>query len=59
MCKRMVGLPTIRCLSRNQAAKKFWKRVIDSSPEASDLREIDAQTERWTGPVFRFEWLAG
>jgi predicted acetyltransferase len=45
--------------SRNQAAKKFWKRVIESSPEARDVQEIDAQTERWTGPVFRFEWLAG
>ena len=44
--------------SRNQAAKKFWKRVIESSPEARDVQEIDTQTERWTGPVFRFEWLA-
>ena len=43
----------------NQAAKKFWKRVIESSPEARDVQEIDAQTERWTGPVFCFEWLAG
>lgn len=45
--------------SRNQAARKFWKRVIESSSEARDVREIDAQTELWTGPVFRFEWLAG
>jgi predicted acetyltransferase len=45
--------------SRNQAARKFWKRVIESSPEARDVQEIDAQTERWTGPVFCFEWLAG
>lgn len=43
--------------SRNQAAAKFWKRVIDSSPETRDLQEIDAQTERWIGLVFRFEWL--
>jgi predicted acetyltransferase len=43
--------------SRNPAAKKFWKRVIESSLEARDVQEIDAQTERWTGPVFRFEWL--
>jgi predicted acetyltransferase len=45
--------------NRNQAAKKFWKRVIESSTEARDVQEIDAQTERWTGAVFRFNWLAG
>ena len=45
--------------SRNRTAKKFWKRVIESSPEARDVQEIDAQTERWTGPVFRLEWLKG
>ena len=45
--------------SRNQAAKRFWNRVIHSSPEARNVQEVDAQTERWTGPVFRFEWLAG
>jgi predicted acetyltransferase len=44
---------------RNQAARKFWKSVIESSPESRDVREIETQTERWTGPVFRFEWLAG
>ena len=49
----------IAVASRNQAAKKFWTRVITSSPEARDVQEIDAQTERWIGPVFRFEWLAG
>ena len=43
--------------NHNQAAKKFWKRVIESSPEARDVQEIDTQTERWTGPVFCFEWL--
>jgi predicted acetyltransferase len=53
------GAWEVAVASRNQAAKKFWKRVIESSPEASAVQEIDAQTERWTGPIFRFEWLAG
>jgi predicted acetyltransferase len=43
--------------SPNLAARRFWKRVLESSPEARDVREIDVQTERWTGPVFRFDWL--
>jgi predicted acetyltransferase len=42
----------VAVVSRNEAAKKFWKRVIESSPEARDVQEIDARTERWTGPVF-------
>ncbi len=53
------GLWEVAVASRNQAARKFWQRVIASSPQARDVQEIDAQTERWTGPVFRFEWLAG
>ena len=43
--------------SRNQVAKKFWMRVIETSPEARDLQELYVQTERWAGPVFRFDWL--
>lgn len=43
----------------NHAAKKFWKRVIESSNEAQAVQEIDSQTERWTGSIFRFEWSAG
>jgi len=42
----------------NHAAKQFWKRVIESSREAKDVREIDVRTKHWTGPVFRFVWLA-
>jgi len=43
--------------SRNQAANAFWKNLIESSPEATDVQRVEMQTERWTGPVFRFEWL--
>jgi predicted acetyltransferase len=42
--------------SRNHPAKIFWKRVIETSREVKDLRELDVRTDRWTGPVFRFEW---
>ena len=45
--------------SRNQKAKEFWKKVINSSPEARNVQEFDVQTERWTGPVFQFEWPIG
>ena len=27
--------------------------------EAKAVQEIDSQTERWTGSIFRFEWIAG
>ena len=44
--------------SRNNAAKKFWKRTIETSPEARHVQEIDVQTGRWAGTVFCFDWLA-
>ena len=48
----------VAVMSRNQAARKFWKSVIETSSEATNVRDIEVQTDRWTGPVFRFEWLA-
>jgi predicted acetyltransferase len=58
MFNSLPGSWEVAVSSRNHAAKKFWKRVIESSREAKDVREFDARAERWRGPVFRFEWRA-
>lgn len=41
---------------RNTAALAFWRRTIEGAPGATGLREIDANSERWNGPILRFDW---
>jgi predicted acetyltransferase len=41
---------------KNVRAREFWRRTIQEAGNASDIRELDLQNERWNGPIFRFEW---
>jgi predicted acetyltransferase len=41
---------------KNLQAREFWRKTIQNLHKASDLRETDSQTEKWNGPIFRFEW---
>jgi predicted acetyltransferase len=41
---------------KNVQARQFWRKTIQDLNKASDLREMDLQTEKWNGPIFRFEW---
>jgi len=40
---------------KNVAAREFWRKTI-GAPQASNIQELDMATNRWNGPVFRFEW---
>ena len=41
---------------RNLQAGEFWRKTVHNSGKASDIREMDIQTETWNGPILRFEW---
>ncbi len=40
----------------NLAALAFWQATVSSSAQASDLEELDLQSEAWNGPILRFRW---
>jgi predicted acetyltransferase len=40
---------------KNVAAIEFWRKTIEA-PQASKVHELDVATDKWNGPVFRFEW---
>ncbi|MGO9935746.1 MAG: GNAT family N-acetyltransferase [Steroidobacteraceae bacterium] len=41
---------------KNVRAGEFWRTTIRSSPQATNIHELDVANEMWNGPVFRFEW---
>jgi predicted acetyltransferase len=41
---------------KNVQAREFWRKTIENSGRASDVRKIDMHCEKWNGPIFRFEW---
>ena len=41
---------------KNVRAREFWRKTIQEGGKASDIRELDLQSARWNGPIFRFEW---
>jgi predicted acetyltransferase len=43
---------------RNVQALSFWRRTVGGTIKATSAHEIDMNTERWNGPILRFEWSA-
>jgi predicted acetyltransferase len=41
---------------RNTRALEFWRRIVGSSPRASDFEEMNVSNARWNGPILRFGW---
>jgi predicted acetyltransferase len=41
---------------KNLQAHKFWRNTIQNARGASNIREMDLQSEIWNGPIFRFDW---
>jgi predicted acetyltransferase len=41
---------------KNTPALQFWRKIIRSSPDASQIEEMDVQNAHWNGPILRFEW---
>jgi predicted acetyltransferase len=41
---------------KNVRAREFWRKAIQEGGKASDIRELDLRSERWNGPIFRFDW---
>ena len=44
---------------QNVRALAFWRRTILGTDRASEVAEIDANDERWNGPILRFIWSGG
>lgn len=40
----------------NQPALAFWKALVTTSPQASELEVLDLETPDWNGPILRFRW---
>jgi predicted acetyltransferase len=41
---------------KNVQAREFWRKTIRNAGQAADVRELDANSAQWNGPIFRFEW---
>ena len=56
LCSLYPGSWEIAVARKNLAGYKFWRRSINGASRAKDIRELDAHTDQWDGPIFRFEW---
>jgi predicted acetyltransferase len=41
---------------KNLQAQEFWRNTIQNAGRASNIREVDLQSDTWNGPIFRFDW---
>ena len=40
----------------NVQAREFWRKTIQNANSAADVCELDVNSAKWNGPIFRFEW---
>jgi predicted acetyltransferase len=53
---RQPGSWELAVARRNTRALQFWRKVVRSSAQASDIEEMDVQSAHWNGPILRFVW---
>jgi predicted acetyltransferase len=56
---RYPGQWEVAVARKNTAACRFWRGVIAGAAQAAGTRELDSHSDRWDGPILRFDWRAG
>jgi predicted acetyltransferase len=50
------GLWEVAVARKNLDAREFWRKTIGGASQATNIQEFDMATDRWNGPILRFDW---